>query len=110
FESLQKLLEYAMEERLVDLAPPARGGPGTRVNTIALEVDDRKISKKLTSGDIPQIGQLEHFLYQLNQIMFAARQAPYQAVRVTVAPDLPAHRFVVGIENIGKANVCLFDP
>ena len=109
-ESLQKLLEYAVEERLGDLAPPARGGPGTSVMTIALEMDDRKISKMLTSGDIPQIGQLEYFLYQLNQIMFAARQAPYQAVRVTVAADLPAHRFVVGIENIGKANVCLFDP
>jgi hypothetical protein len=109
-ESLQKLIEHAIEERLEDLAPPARGGPGTTVMTIALDLDDRKISKTLTSADIPQIGQLEYFLYQLNQIMFAARQAPYQAVRVTVAPDLPAHRFQVGIENIGKANVCLFDP
>ena len=109
-ESLQKLIEYAVKERLEDLAPPTRGGPGTSVMTIALELDGRKISKTLTSADIPQIGQLEYFLYQLNQIMFAARQAPYQAVRVTVARDLPAHRFVVGIENIGKANVCLFDP
>src|ERR1700680_286673 len=52
-ESLQKLLEYAVEERLGDLAPPARGGPGTSVMTIALEMDDRKISRMVTNGGHP---------------------------------------------------------
>jgi hypothetical protein len=109
-EPLQKLLEYADKERLADLAPPTRGGPGTSVMTIGLEEGARKISKTLTSGDIPQIRQLEYFLYQLNQIMTAAKRSPHQAVRVTVAPDTTSRRFLVSIENIGSANVCFYDP
>jgi hypothetical protein len=109
-EPLEKLLEYADKEQLANLAPPARGGPGTTVMSISLEVGTRKILKTLTSGDIPQIGQLEYFLYQLNQIMVAVRKSPYQAVRVAVAPDTASHRFLVSIENIGTANVCFFDP
>lgn len=109
-DPLEKLLEYADRERLENLAPPSGGGPGATVMEIRLEEGNRKIAKTLTSRDIPQIGQLEYFLYQLNQVMTAVRRTPYQAVRVTLAPDTASRRFVVGIENIGTANVCLFDP
>jgi hypothetical protein len=95
-EPLQKLLEYADRERLADLAPPTRGGPGTSVMTIRLEEGARRIEKTLTSGDIPQIRQLEYFLYQLNQIMTTAKRSPYQAVRVTLTPDTVARRFLLG--------------
>jgi hypothetical protein len=107
---LQKLLEYADKERLEYVAPPARGGPGTSVMTFGLVEGHRRISKTLTSGDIPQIGQLQYFMYQLNRIMYAATQHPYQAVRVTIASEAGSRRFLVGIENIGAANVCFFDP
>ncbi len=109
-DAFSSVLEYANKERLAELPKSTGGGPGKSAMTVRLEQQNSVVTKTLTSGDIPLLGQLQYFFYQLNRISTALMQHPVQAARVSVAAGDGSRYFNLTIENIGSADICFADP
>jgi len=109
-EAFTRVLELARKTKLAELPPPTSADFSTTLMTITLERGSAKLTKQLSSGDIPLILQIQELLAELGRLSAALENSPVAALRTSVSWASREGAFVLTLTNIGTQNVCFGDP